>query len=202
MSATKIKHGDVLPMIGGPLDGRSHRAEKVLYQVFGEDAPLGVIIHNKKHVYRIDEQTRAWVYSGRAKASPLKNGEEPGKSISEKANIDDIIDRVCELLDVDEALVIRKGKRDPVQVFAKELILMIAYPRGWWSHPTLARRMNIPNHSTTITALRRAEAKLESGEVVGLDQNGRPVTMADAIRMAENDPEGRITVQRKTGGMQ
>jgi hypothetical protein len=61
-ATVRVRNGDVLPMVGGPLDGRRRQVDFVLPFLNGGLAPAGwsCKINGVIHFYNLDTKTRCW----------------------------------------------------------------------------------------------------------------------------------------------
>lgn len=102
--------------------------------------------------------------------------------MSEKieAMLDEIIEHTAKCFGVRQEFLFRASRRHRVAVLAKEVIISIAYERGWWSYPDLARRFNAKRHTTIITARKSANRRIASGGTVAFVDDV-PVTMSELI---------------------
>ena len=92
--------------------------------------------------------------------------------------IGDVVDCVCDALEVTREDLAGKG-RHPRVVLARAAVTALARRLTRYSYPKIAHAIGRRNHSTVITAHRRIERQMETGETlaVGLATDGEPVSL-------------------------
>lgn len=63
--AERIKNGERLLMVGGPMDGQYRAAERLLEFLGGGILPAGISFG--EHFYRLDQESRRWIYEQQQK---------------------------------------------------------------------------------------------------------------------------------------
>ena len=105
---------------------------------------------------------------------------EPGVSgrPARPVPIGDVVDGVCDALEVTREDLAGKG-RHPRVVLARAAVTALARRLTRYSYPEIANAIGRRNHSTVITAHRRIERQMASGETlaVGLASDGEPVSL-------------------------